>query len=577
MSASPDESAGAASNRTALSAHAQQPALVEAGILLASELALPNVLRRLVELATEFTGARYGALGVLAGDGTIGEFITVGLSETERQAIGAPPRGLGVLGLLVQRPEPLRLERIQDHSRSVGFPPHHPLMSSFLGAPVRARGRVFGNLYLTEKAGGVPFDAGDEQLLVTLAGQAGVAIANSESFEELRQRERWLQALQAITSAMLSGGSIDALHSAIVRVAREMTDSVMSAVIRPRDEDPSRLWVTAVDGRGAHRLEHLELPTKGTASHAVMRSGRPRLVETGSAQAAWFARAGVEVGPMMVVPLSVRQRAEGTIIIARAPGASPFQQEDLSLLDSFASQAALAIDYLQIQEQLQHLAVLQERQRIARDIHDDPVQAVIYLARRLEFLAAAPDLTGPAARQLDQVRSLAVAVADGLRQLTEGLRSETLEQHGLGPALTELGQRFQERSGVKVEVRTTGEVTRWPAALERGWLRIAQEAISNVERHAGAGLVVIRVDQRGELLRLAIRDDGVGFRAKNSRAPNEGLGMLGMRERAQLLGGSFWVRSRPGRGALVLVRVVRQASGSAGSGELQRLSTGANT
>ncbi|MHB8394901.1 MAG: sensor histidine kinase [Candidatus Dormibacteria bacterium] len=577
MSVSSNDQPEVDSNQSARRSHTQQEAMVEAGMLLASELALPRVLQRLVELATQFTGARYGALGVLAGDGSIGEFITVGLSDSERQAIGDPPKGRGVLGLLIKDPAPLRVDRIQEHPESVGFPPHHPRMTSFLGAPVRAQGRVFGNLYLTEKVGGGSFDAADEQLLTTLAGQAGVAIANSQSFEELRQRERWLQALHAINSAMLSGGSTEALHAAIVKVAREMTDSVLSAVVRPRDGDPRRLWVTAVDGRGAHRLEHLELPASGTASHAVMRSGRPRLLETGSAQAAWFAKAGVDIGPLMVVPLTVRQRTEGTILIARGLGASSFRQEDLSLVDSFASQAALAIDYLQIQEQLQHLAVLQERQRIARDIHDDPVQAVIYLARRLEFLAAAPELTGLAARQLEQVRSLAVAVADGLRQLTEGLRSETLEEHGIGPALTELGQRFEGRSGVRVEVRTTGDVTRWPEALERGWLRIAQEAISNVERHAGASRVGIRVDQREGRLRMAIQDDGVGFRARKGRAPQEGLGMLGMRERAQLLGGSLWVRSRPGRGTLVVVRVGRDAVNGEGQVQPHSESMEANT
>jgi len=541
----------------------QVDGLVEAGMLLGSDLSLPRVLEHLVELAAELTGARYGALGVLAADGTIGEFLTVGMSPEQRRAIGAPPSGRGVLGLLISDPRPLRLDRIEDHPDAVGFPSNHPPMSTFLGAPVHSGGRVFGNIYLTEKAGGGSFSDDDERLLVTLAAQAGIAIANAQSFAELSQRERWLQALHQTTSAMLSGGSVDALLDAIVRVAREMTDSMLSAIVRPGSGPSGRLTVTAFAGPAGHRLEHLELPSSGTASHAVMRTGRPRVVEPGSSQAAWLARAGVAVGPLMVVPLTVRQRIEGTILIARDPSARPFRQEELSLVDSFASQAALAIDYLRIQEQLQRLAVLQERQRIARDIHDDPVQALIYLARKLEALSLA-DGGVPTTAEVAELRSIAVAVSDGLRQLTEGLRSQTLEEHGLGPALVELGQSFQARTGVAVSVIIDESVGRIGEELERGWLRVAQEALSNVERHAGAGRVVVRLDRRGARVRLAVLDDGVGYRTVYGRARREGMGILGMRERAQLLGGRIRLRSRPGRGALMVADVVPKGGGPGG-------------
>ncbi len=534
-----------------------EDALVEAGMLLASDLSLPNVLERLLGLATRLTGARYGALGVLGGDGSIKDFLTVGITSEERAAIGELPQGRGVLGLLISDPRPIRLERIQDHPASVGFPAHHPRMSSFLGAPVRARGRVFGNLYLADKADAGTFSEADERLVVTLAGQAGVAIANAQAFSELAQRERWLRAAHQTTTAMLSGGSTATLLEAIVRVAREMTDSMLAAIVRPRADDSARLEVSTFDGVGGHRLEHLQLPPSGTASHAVMRSGRPRLLEPGGSQAAWFRTAGVDIGPLMVVPLTVRQRTEGTILLARSPGATTFTSADLTLVDTFASQAALAIDYLRIQEQLQRLAVLQERQRIARDIHDDPVQALVYLARKLESLAR-PATGTSTAEQLVEVRNIALAVSDGLRQLVEGLRSETLDEHGLGPALVELGHNFQARTGVEVQVRIDPAVGRFAPALEQGLLRIAQEALSNVERHAGAGRVTLRLDRRGRCLRLSLRDDGVGFATTAGRARREGLGMLGMRERAHLLGGRLRLRSQPGRGSLVVVGVTAE-------------------
>ncbi|MHB8323844.1 MAG: sensor histidine kinase [Candidatus Dormibacteria bacterium] len=534
----------------------EHAALIEAGILLASDLSLPTVLQRLVELAARFTDARYGALGVLGPNGTITDFLTVGLDRAQRDSIGDPPQGKGVLGLLVSDPRPLRLERIGDHPSSVGFPKHHPLMTTFIGTPIRAKGKVFGNLYLTDKRGGMPFQEPDEELLATLAGQAGVAIANAQNHEDLQQRERWLKALHQTTSAILSRGSVDSLLAAIVRVAREISKSDLAAVVLPHQPGSARLRVVAVDGRGSHRLEHLELPRSGTASHAVMRSGRPRLVESGSAQISWFAKAGVEVGAVMVVPLTVQERVEGTILIARPPTGPPFRPDDMNLLDSFAVQAALALDYLRIQEELQRLAVLEERHRIARDLHDEPVQALIYLSRRLERLAAEPELTGPAASQLAEIRNLAIAVADGLRQLTEGLRSETLDELGLGPALAELGERFAQRADVDVSVRIEGAQRRWPEAVERGFLRIAQEALSNVERHSNAAHLVLTLNDRSSRLRLVISDDGIGFPAVPGRPSHDGLGMLGMRERATLLGGRLRVRSQPGRGTLVLARVV---------------------
>ncbi|MGH7191724.1 MAG: GAF domain-containing protein, partial [Acetobacteraceae bacterium] len=178
----------------ALARGESETALLEAGMLLASEVSLPAVLQRLVEIAVEMTQARYGALGVIGAGGAIAEFITVGLSDEERAAIGPIPRGRGILGALIQDPRPLRLARLQDDPRSVGFPAHHPAMTTFLGSPVRARGQVFGNLYLTEKRGDSSFDGRDEAAVLTLAAQAGVAIANAQTYRELQRREGWLEA-----------------------------------------------------------------------------------------------------------------------------------------------------------------------------------------------------------------------------------------------------------------------------------------------------------------------------------------------------------------------------------------------
>ncbi|MFZ0169264.1 MAG: GAF domain-containing sensor histidine kinase [Candidatus Dormiibacterota bacterium] len=528
--------------------------LLEAGVLLTSELSLPVLLRRLVEIAMQITDARYGALGVTGPDGTIVEFITVGISDEARLAIGPTPKGRGILGALIRDQRPLRVTRLQDDPRSVGFPAHHPPMTSFLGTPVRARGKVFGNLYLTEKKCSASFTAVDEAAVLTLATQAGVAIANARLYGELEQRDDWLRALHEITSALLAGDSQQGLLTAIVRSARELSHADLAAIVLLVEPTTSILEVVAADGVGSEAMLSSGAKASGTASHLVLKSGSPLIVRPGSGDThpSFVAEAGVPVGVQMVVPLVGHGVIRGTIILNRSEDDPTFDAAALNLLESFASQATLAVDYVRAQEQARQLAVVEERHRIARDLHDEPVQALIYLSRRLESMAAEPSVPGPAAKQLEQTRELAVAVVDGLRQLTEGLRSEILEQEGLPAALEELGDRFGSKTGVEVDVSVRGPVRRWAPELERSLLRVAQEALSNVERHAMAQRVRLDLIAMADRLKLRIADDGVGFVARGPNQAAPGLGTMGMRERVELSGGWLRIWSRPGRGTLVV-------------------------
>jgi signal transduction histidine kinase len=541
-------------------------ALIEAGVLLASELALPALLRRLVEIAVRITHARCGALGVTGPHGGVVEFITVGLTDQERAAIGPIPRGLGILGALDHDPHPLRLDRLQDDPRSVGFPPHHPPMTSFLGAPVRARGQVFGNLYLTDKEGGRTFDAADEAALVTLATQGGVAIANAQTYRELRQRERWLGALHEITAALLAGHSQQTLMTSIVRSAREMSSADLAAIALAVDGDSTALRVAAADGAGADRILSAPAMASGTAFHSVLSTGRPLIVRPSSGDP--FTRsleeAGVAVGVLMVVPLVIRERASGAIVLIRSAPDADFNSEALSLLESFASQATLALDYAAAQVQSRRLAVVEERQRIARDLHDEPIQALIYLTRRLESMAVEASASGSAVTQLEDTMKLAVAVGDGLRQLTEGLRSEVLEYEGLPAALGDLAQRFSSRVGIPAEVSLRGELRHSAPEVERSLLRVAQEALSNIERHADAGRVRLDLAVRAGQLSLRVADDGVGFVVSGEGAARPGLGTIGMRERMELMGGRLLIWSRPRRGTLVVARLPTEGGQHAG-------------
>ncbi len=527
--------------------------LVEAGVLLAAELALPALLQRVVELAVRMTGARYGALGVTGPGGRIVDFITVGIDAKRRTAIGSLPSGRGILGALIRDPKPLRLARLQDDPRSAGFPPEHPPMTTFLGAPVRARGQVFGNLYLTEKAGGALFTAADEAAVVTLATQAGVAIANAQIYRELQQREQWLGALHEVTAALLAGRSTPALLEAIVASARVLAEADLAAIALVEAPGVVSLRVVAADGKGADDLLTAPSRSSGTVSHTVLRTGQAGEVrgDSRTLESSLVAAAHVPISALMVVPLKLGGQLQGTISLTLSHPGAAFAPGTLSLLESFANQASLALDYARIQARSLELAVLEERQRIARDLHDEPVQALIHLARRLEAMAADPSAIRDSAAGLEETRELAVAIVDGLGQLTEGLRSEVLERQGLAHALADLADRFSARSGIPAAFTRRGASGRWSPAMERDLLRVAQEALSNVERHAQASRVRVSLVDAPGALTLRVSDNGRGFVPGPVGGVSDGLGTMGMRERAAAHSGQLQIESGPGRGTVV--------------------------
>src|SRR5215218_1599876 len=300
--------------------HPRYERLLEAGITLASELSLPAALQRIVELAAELTGARYGALGVLGRDGAITQFITTGVTEEQRAAIGHIPVGRGILGVLIDDATPLRLHDIADDPRSVGFPPNHPPMHSFLGAPVTARGRVYGNLYLTEKQGGHDFDAEDERALVLLAAQAGVAIENAQLYEETRDRARRLEAIRAITTAILAGTDTGELLALVVRHARELAGADLATLALPAGTD--RLVIAAADGLLAEELQGTTFPTEGSVTGEVIRTGKAvALADAGADDRTAQPIVRAHLGPALFIPLAVRGRILGSLTVANAVAA----------------------------------------------------------------------------------------------------------------------------------------------------------------------------------------------------------------------------------------------------------------
>ena len=522
--------------------------LLEAGLTLASELSLPIVLQRIVDLAAQVTDARYGALGVLGDGEELVEFITAGISAKQRREIGALPRGRGVLGLLIHEPRPLRLKNIGDHPRSVGFPPNHPPMHSFLGAPVKAMGRVFGNIYLAEKRSATEFSPEDEDSLVVLATQAGVAIANASLYEETRQRETWLDALHDITNHILSGADAESLLEDIAEHALKLAAADAASIVSIGSTSGQLTVATAV-GKRASEVRGQPMPADASISGAVMRTGKPLVLDDVSNDPRAYqpiVKLGRH-GPALFVPLRVRVGAVGTLMVANLKGGRRFDERTVKLVETFADQASIAIQYGRAQADLRRLGLMEERERIAKELHDGIIQSLFAVGMGLQgsaLLAASPEMS---ARIEAAVGELDRTIRD-LRNYIFGLRPGILADRQLDQALQTLGEEIQARTNALVEVEVDAALAASLSARSHEIVQLTREALSNVARHAQAKHIVVRLARRGSKAVLTVEDDGIGF---DTRERSEGSGLSNMRERTAAMGGTMHVTSKPRRGTVL--------------------------
>jgi signal transduction histidine kinase len=529
--------------------------LLEAGLALASELSLPIVLQRIVDLATQVTDARFGALGVIGEVGQLTDFFTTGLSARQRKEIGALPRGKGLLGYLIAHPQPVRVSNIADHPAAVGFPANHPGMTSFLGAPVVAMGKVFGNIYLTEKRNAKEFNAEDETALVVLAAQAGVAIANASLYEEMRLRERWLDALRGITSEILGGADADSLLDRIAESARVLANADMATIVTTT-EAPGQLLVAAAAGEPAHRLSGHGVPAGRSISGEVMRTGKPLVFRDASAERRAYLpmmRAG-RVGPAIFVPLRVRGRATGTLMVANQKAGRIFTEQAISLVETFADQASIAIEYSRAQGDQRRLQLMDERERIAKELHDGIIQSLFAVGMGLQGTALVAGSPEVAARVEAAVGELDRVILD-LRNYIFGLRPGILADRLLDQALRQLGEEVASKSGVTVQVSVDAETAAALSAQSHEIVQLTREALSNVTRHAKAGRASVSLVRRRSNAVLTIEDDGIGFDANGS---THGNGLRNMRQRASGLGGEMLVTSAAARGTRLAVTMPLQ-------------------
>ncbi|MFD8725888.1 GAF domain-containing protein [Streptomyces sp. NPDC059629] len=525
--------------------------LLEAVLSVGRELDLEQALRSIVEAAAVLVDAEYAALGVIGPDGKrLSAFHTIGVSEDRIAAIGPFPEGHGILGELIRHPEPLRLTKISQHPASHGFPAHHPPMNTFLGVPIRVRDQVFGNLYLTEKRGGLQFDEEDESVLSTLAVAAGVAIDNARLYEESRLRERWLQANAEITHRLMSGGDRTEVLALIAERAGEITGSALAVVAVPV-EGAGSLAVEIAVGLDAEAHEGLVLSLERTLMGLAFSAAAPVTSE----DVGHDERISLEpprfggLGPAVAVPIGTGEAGpRGVVLLARETGRQPFTGTETETLQVFAAQAAVAMELADRRRDAEEIAVLQDRDRIARDLHDLAIQRLFATGMTLQSAGRfieheeAAERVMRAVEDLDETIKIIRSTIFGLRARDggagTGLRARVVR------AIGEAAQVLGFPPSVRMEGLVDTEV---PREIADHVIAVLSEALTNIARHARARRADVALEANGREVRLTVTDDGVGIPAEGRRS-----GLRNMAERAEQLGGSLEV-NRPEGGGTSLV------------------------
>ena len=524
--------------------------LLEAVGTMAADLSLDELLQRIVEIARDLAGSAYAALGVL-GDGS-GErlrlFITDGLTPTQVKEIGDLPVGHGLLGLIIDRPEPLRLQDISEHPASYGFPPNHPPMRSFLGVPVRIRDKVFGNLYLTEKVGEGDFSDQDERIVVALATAAGVAIENARLHDEGARRERWLAATAEITGLLSQSARGAEPLQIVADRARELAGADISWVVAGGEVD--HLSLRVVSGALVDAAAMSRLSLENSVASSVVRSGDPVSVEDLASHPHSVDVAGQlgwpPIGPAIIVPLRSARGVEGVLALAWTPDRVPeFHAIDPDLPARFAEQAALAIQVARAHTDQQRLAVYEDRDRIGRDLHDLVIQRLFAIGLGLQSASRLSDRPELSDRLSTAVDDLDATIKDIRRSIFAlGSLDEAADIQAEVTRMVERAAaalKFRPALSFVGPVRTLVSPTVAPDVLA-----VLGEALSNAARHAQAssGSVTLAVD---EAVTLTVTDNGVGL-------PEDVVesGLSNMRLRAERLGGHCEVVRGPGGGTTVV-------------------------
>ena len=521
-----------------LGARDQMRGLLEAVVAIGSGLDLEITLRRIVETAVGLVDASYGALGVIGSEKRLAEFIPVGLSEDEIRQIHHWPEGRGLLGLLIDDPRPLRLADIAAHPESSGFPAGHPPMRGFLGVPVRVRQVVFGNLYLTGKRSGGEFTEDDEAVLVALGTAAGVAIENARLYEAARRQQRWIQASAEVTTRLLSGSEPRAVLADVTRQARELSGADLAVLALP-DEEGRRLTIAYADGDGADEVSGLVLPAGQSLSGQVLATGEPvTAADFATDERADQAARGAmsQIGPAVVFPLGAPGNVRGVLTVGRRHGAPPFPPDQVGVAASFAAQAGVALELAARRADVERLSLYEDRDRIARDLHDLVIQRLY--ATGMSLQGTMPMVTRP--EVASRISGAVDAMDDTIRDIRATIfalqaRDQSGPQDLRGSVVT-LVEEMTPMLGFAPSLRL-GAGLADPVGEETAEQALAalREGLSNAARHAAASQVDVTVDIEPDgFLTVRVTDNGTGIPAGATRS-----GLRNLARRAEKLGGQL--------------------------------------
>ncbi|MEV8624900.1 GAF domain-containing protein [Streptomyces sp. NPDC051079] len=520
---------------------ARVPQLLEAMRSVGTGLELHSTLDRICETAAELADARYAAIGVVDEEGKgLSDFVTYGVGDDVARRIGHRPDGhAGLLGALIRNPQTIRLADLSADPRAAGFPPGHPPMHSFLGVPIRVQGEIFGNLYLAEKNGGGEFNDYDVHMVRVLATEAGIAIGNARLYEAARQRERWIDGSVAVTTALLSGGDADDALTVVAEQARRLADAAAGIVLLPAEE--GGLEIVAASSPHPTKSLGVVIPPESPVVERLM-EGEAVFVADASSDVRMVHRLSAQYGPAMLLPLQSGGRVLGALATPRARGARQFTEAERTLATQFASQAALALMMAEAQRDRERLAVYEDRDRIARDLHDLVIQRLfatgmmLESAQRRSVVPAVQEGVGKAVDELDvtiqEIRTAIFALQQGPAEAPSGLRTRVLRE--INMAAVPLGFKPSHRFLGAIDA-TVGELT------GKNLIAALREALSNAFRHAGASRIEVVVDAGVTLpdgtpgVRLSVADDGVGIPEGGRRS-----GLRNLARRAESLGGASW-------------------------------------
>lgn len=514
--------------------------LVDLNRSIVAELSLAAVLRRAVDAARTIASAQYAALGVLGPDGHLEQFIHAGMDEAAVAAIGDLPRGRGVLGALIHDPRPIRLASIAADPRSSGLPPGHPPMSSFLGVPIQSRGEIYGNLYLTNRLGAAEFTAEDEELVLAVAATAGVAVENARLYEESRRQQEWLRASAEISRELVQDSTATEILTRIADVVLRLAAADVVTVVFPATT-PDDVTVQVARGHQAKALLGYTYPAAGSLAVEAMTSGHGIRVDAADGRYVVHLQSAFDVGPVMACPLAGEVGVRAAVMVGRTSGSPAFTAEDLRMAEAFASHAAIGLELADRREGLRQLAVLEDRHRIARDLHDHVIQRLF--ATGLSVQAAAVRSTDPtvAARLQaavddmdDTIRQIRTSIF-GLQEV-RGVRSTPRA------VLADLVAELEPVLGFAPDLSLDGPVDTvlGPEILEDAQA-VLREGLTNVAKHSDADRVSVSVSVSARHITIEIVDNGTSVPATAGRCS----GLANLERRATLRSGALTLGHGP--------------------------------